>query len=280
MRDVSELLTGNLDSIPDGSGRKARTPSQSDYQIQDIAGNPFNPLTAGTSAGVSHIDIQPFYLAINGTAISYLMVAAQISALTPGVHYFAYFDDAKFAGGVVTLLATINESVMQGATGRFKLGSIITPLESLGGVRYRPTISADSGNLSSLNPNLAYDDDVDTFSQGDAYYVMSAYTCTTIWSGIANPAGTKTFVTLKIKSELVASSSLGGSVYYSLDGGGTWNLVYDQDTDRVLTTDSIALADGQDWSLVQVRRKTRAPAVIGYGGTVNIADIRIEGTLA
>jgi hypothetical protein len=282
MRDVSSLLTGNLETIPDGSSRLARTGAQSLYTIQDVAGNPYNPLSAISAETVAKIDIQPFYLLVNGVLIPVLSAPAQISGLTPGVVYYVYYDDPTFLGGSVTLLATTNYSLTQDSAGRFLVGSIYTPVfTDPGNVTYRPTTYSDTGTASSANETHAYDGDSNTYSISTAGRdANGSYTTNVRWYGITDPPGVKSAINLKIDSELGAFNSVGGALAYSLDGGGTWTNIYSQNTTRARTVDSVALAVGQNWSLVWVRVISLPPAAPGIGGYIGVFDIRIEGTLS
>ncbi|MCI0348858.1 MAG: hypothetical protein L0Z53_05475 [Acidobacteriales bacterium] len=84
-----------------------------------------NPLTATDAGTTATVNIAAFTQRVAGVDVS--VNSGSVSTLSFGTLYFIYYDDAGFAGGSVTYNATTVKETALNGSGRFFVGSIITP---------------------------------------------------------------------------------------------------------------------------------------------------------
>jgi hypothetical protein len=128
----------------------------------------------------------------------------------------------------------------------------------------RPT--AYAGNPGYTNPTYAYDGNFSTASSAIVFQTVKGATARLeTWFGFpARPPGA-TGLTLDINS--AASTGFNGyaNMYYSLDGGSTYKLIYGllNNQSRGQQTDVIALSDTQDLTKVRIEAQDGAIDVLG-----------------
>lgn len=101
------------------------------------------PVTAEATAGPGNatITIAAHTLQYGFGTVSYN--AGTISGLNPDTNYYVYADDAEYAGGAVTYLATTNRQTVTASNGRYFVGAV------------RTTVALTTANISaatSTNP--------------------------------------------------------------------------------------------------------------------------------
>jgi hypothetical protein len=95
--------------------------SASNYSYRPLT----NPLTA-TDAGASDtVNVAAFTLRIGGNDVS--VSSGSVSSLSRKTLYFIYYTDVAVAGGSVSYSATTTKETALSASGRFFIGSILTP---------------------------------------------------------------------------------------------------------------------------------------------------------
>lgn len=122
----------------------------------------------------------------------------------------------------------------------------------------RPTVANGTpGQIPYSNPTNAEDGNLSTFAAGTNTMNLGSGE---IWSGFGSVTGTPTLINLKISSAANCGTVNDGiELDYSLDGGSTWNIVYNMGLfggsciNRPQQTDVISLPLNQTLSQVQVR---------------------------
>jgi hypothetical protein len=234
------------DEVGDGPSRGAITAANASYRPLT---NPLTAIDAGTSAT---IDIAAFTMRVametaGGHDIS--VNSGTVVGLSYATTYHVYYDDPSYLGGAVTYLANTTQEIALDATGRFYVGSILTPVA--GGL---PTTGnndggtgAQSGQLYVLSPTLRADsttdpvtwypaNQADTDGNTSTYFSLNAVE--TIWLGGTPTVYSKwTSLNLKIHSTVV-SVDAGGAAFcdYSLDDGVTWTNIFNVENGSQVAT--------------------------------------------
>jgi hypothetical protein len=204
--------------------------------------------------------------ALNGFAGSIPLNIASLPAGSTGT-----FSPTSLPGaGTSTLTVTTTSGTTPIGTTNFTVtgNNGGTPTHSATGtlvvqpnlVILRPTVDTATNFFGYANPANAQDGNAGTFAsglvEGGGFQGRSGES----WSGFGAGPSPRTQVNLKITS----AGNCGDpndmvELYYSLNGGSTWNTIYAMGlsggacTNRPLQTDIIPLAAGQDLTQVQVR---------------------------
>jgi hypothetical protein len=253
------------DEVKDGPTRAALTAANASYRPT----NPSNPLTAHDDGSSVEIDIASFTMRVavevnGGHDVS--VNSGVISGLSYATTYHVYYDDPSYAGGAVTYSANTDQAIALDASGRFYVGSILTPVA--GGI---DTIGnndggtgAQSGQTYLLYPTLRADDSTDpvtwypaSFEDSDgnttSYYDLQAQE--TVWLGAFPTVVTKwKSLNLKIHSEVVGVEP-GGQAFcdYSLQDGadGSWTNIFTVSNGEITTNTGSSGANsgsGTSWA--------------------------------
>jgi hypothetical protein len=123
-----------------------------------------------------------------------------------------------------------------------------------------------SGDPGYPNPQYAYDGDQTTAS----YVVLGqvgkgADARLEDWFGFPSAPAGATGMTLNVTSAGVATGDAYETIEYSLDGGQTYQTLYNVNGSRTEQTDSVSLADNQDLTQIRVRAQAGALVVIPTG---------------
>jgi len=224
------------DEVGNGPTRGAITASNASYRPLT---NPLTAIDAGTSAT---IDISAFTMRVametlGGHDIS--INSGTIVGLSYGTTYHVYYDDPSYLGGAVTYLANTAQAIALDATGRFYVGSILTPvadgLETTG--NNDGGTGAQIGQLYVLSPTLRADSTTDPVTwypanqaetDGDTSTFFDLQSVETIWLG-GTPTIYSKWTSLKLKiHSTVVTVDAGGAAFcdYSLDDGTTWTNIF------------------------------------------------------
>jgi hypothetical protein len=280
----------NLGNLPDGSSRFAAVGSGLSYRPTT------NPLTATDAGSSATVSIASFTMQTSGNgAIS--VNSGSITALSYGTLYYIYYSDPTLAGGTVTFLATTSKATAIDGNGNFYVGSITTPIS--GGIQTTGFgdggVGAQNGGatiyLGALatvttvgtggtvtNPNNAIDGNITTFADIKTNFSTSASQSAKLLITGFPPIQVLTGATLYIRSSGSCAFSGSGTtadaeVDYSLNGGGSLNLVYALNTNgssHALDTQAISLPIGQNLALVQVEAFTDGSITISGSVTTEI----------
>jgi hypothetical protein len=110
----------DLGSVADGTQRFAATASTLTYRPTS------NPLTATDAGSNATVNIGSFTMQTSSKgAVS--VNSGGVTALSYSTLYYIYYDDATLAGGSVTFHATTTKTTAINGSGRFFVGSIVTP---------------------------------------------------------------------------------------------------------------------------------------------------------
>lgn len=240
------------DEAADGPTRGAITAANSSYRPLT------NPLTAHDNGVSAEIDIASFVMRTAIGPRDITLNSGVVSGLSYNTVYHVYYDDPTYAGGSVTYFANTTQAIALDATGRFYVGSILTPVA--GGADTTGNndggTGAQSGQLYLLSPSLRADDSTDPVSwypandldsDGDTSTFVSVTALLISWLG-GWPQISSKWTSLKLKvHSAVPSVDQGGTAFvdYSLDDGTTWTNIYSvQNGTADLESASAAANDG------------------------------------
>jgi len=118
---------------------------------------PAGTLTAASGSGGSTIWIANFSATVEGFSVACTPSVATLSVATPGVVWYVYYQDASFAGGTITPVATTSVADFQNKAGYFLIGSIKPPtyLPSPHQL-YFPSRYVDLGTDPTMSAELPY----------------------------------------------------------------------------------------------------------------------------
>lgn len=143
----------------------------------------------------------------------------------------------------------------------------------------RPSASAlgTGGTLNLGSPANAYDTDETTSASGTDTTAASAPKATK-WSGFTNASFVETSIDLKIKSAATKTGSgvVQNRVRYSLNNGAAWTNVFDLDSGRATTTDTISIAAATDMTQVLVEALAAYVSGTSSSATIQIYEIWAE----
>lgn len=138
------------------------------------------------------------------------LASTKISGLRQGSTYFFYYVDQYFRGGSVTAVATQSPSDYLMKDGYFFLGSVVTPRS---GPSYSPSAYQDLGDMTTANPERAYDGNRETFAAISAMvYNGRPYAGNVTFNGFP-PVTLSSDVTLSITVAAIWSSSPASSSF-------------------------------------------------------------------
>ncbi len=270
-------LTGpaTLDDLTSGTSNFPATASTLTYRPTT------NPLTATDAGSNATVNIASFTMRTSSKG-DISINSGSITALSYSTLYYIYYDDATLAGGAVTYAATTTKTTAINGSGRFFVGSIVTPAATapnttgnndggvgaqsgqtsifLFGLTTAATTGAHTPNIA--NANHAIDGDLTTFAKLAFTYtaVAEAETSDLILSAGAPSSAPWQSLTLYVASAVPTNGSTAGSNYatalvrYSLDGGSSYTNIFSVTgpTTRAFTVDSISLPVNQNLALVRV----------------------------
>lgn len=273
---TSDLSSGAVNLTThsvDGTTKFAQTASGLSYRPLS---NPLTATDAGANATVSIAAFTQRTSSKGDISIS----SGSVTALSYNTLYYVSYDDASLAGGGVTFnAATTKETALTGS-GRFYVGSILTPKAAAaatvgnndGGVGAqagglfilyfgaRNFLTVSGGAPTITNPGNMNDGD-NTTSMNMQYTGTSSLNQEDVTDLGLSPQSLvgATSVLLKIKTQVTTNSLVGVSagnavLKYTLDGGGSYTTVYSlgNGATRALTTDSFTIPISQSLSLLQV----------------------------
>jgi hypothetical protein len=228
------------DEIVNGPSRGAITAANSSYRpLTNPLTSQYDGISGSPPTGHCEIDIAAFTMrsAIGPTNVS--LNSGTITGLLTATVYHVYYDDPTYAGGTVTFFANTTQAIALNATGRFYVGSILTPIA--GGL---PTVGnndggtgAQSGQLDLISPTLRTDNTTDPIqwyqanheeTDGDTSNFFDLVTEETIWlGGFPNIPRKWTSMKLKVHSTVVSVGPASAAFCdYSLDDGTTWTNIF------------------------------------------------------
>jgi hypothetical protein len=271
--EVSAWRVISLDTqVVDGTSRFAATASTLTYRPTT------NPLSATDAGGTATVNVAAFVLLTSSKGtVSYS--SGSVTGLSYSTLYYIYFDDGTLAGGAPTYNATTTKTTAINGTGRFFIGSIVTPAATApntvgnndGGVGaqagqtsvflFGASASAGvSGQGSVTGATNAIDGNLTTHATLQITAAGSAASGATLNLTTASPTSAPwSSLTLNILSAVPTNGVTPGAniakLQYSLDGGNSFTSVYSlgASTTRALTTDSISLPLNQNLALVQIQ---------------------------
>jgi hypothetical protein len=223
----------DLGSVADGSQRFAATASTLTYRPTT------NPLTATDAGSNATINIASFTMRTSSKG-DISINSGSITALSYSTLYYIYYDDATLAGGAVTFNATTAKTTAINGTGRFFIGSIVTPAATApdttgnndGGVGaqaggttvflFGSAVSAGvSGQGSVTSPTNAIDGSFTTFATAAIGSGGSAASGASVTCSAASPTSAPwTSLTLYALWEVTANTVNPGATPASLSYGG------------------------------------------------------------
>jgi hypothetical protein len=273
--DFSEAIHANknIDNVADGSTRLAAVAATTSYRPLS------NPLTATDAGSSATVSVAAFTMRVAGKG-DIAVSSGSVSALSYSTVYYIYYDDPSFSGGSVTFSATTTKENALSNSGRFFVGSILTP--SSGGSTVGNNdggTGVQSGIISSAYPT-SFSGTFDTSSSvGGIGLSTPGVPETETWSGIIPAAndGAAYSKVLSISSSVTFTSATGtATLKYSTNGGNSYTTIYTANASRAGTTDTVILPAGQD--LTQVRIQASVNCSSGTKIQQNISMIRITET--
>jgi hypothetical protein len=279
-------LTTLGSEVQDGPSNFSATASTLTYRPTS------NPLTATDAGSNATINIASFTMRTSSKG-DISVSSGSITALSYSTLYYIYYDDGTLAGGSVTFHATTTKTTALQGTGRFYVGSIVTPAATApntvgnndGGVGASfgqafvlfgglatPTTS---GGGSVTNPNNSIDGNPTTFAE-ITNGASAPSNNQLVVSGFSPFQAVSGSVTLNVRSSgsnVAVSSTTTVKLEYSLDGGVTWTLIQGPlaaSSSWALQTNQVSLSLSQNTALVQVRA-----TVNSIQSTANLGDIKL-----
>jgi hypothetical protein len=260
------------------SGAKSSTISVTGHVVASIGFGhaTYRPLAnavTGHDAGANvTVNVAAFTMRIAGLSDKSIN-SGSVTALSYSTLYFIYYDDATFAGGAVTFQATTTRETAINGAGRFFVGSVTAPAsggpdttgnndggagaQSGGLFTSLPSASA-VGTLSTnqfTTPNKAWNQnpadaatsDVNSTTTGKAQIYKG-------FGSITLPAEAKS-VTLYILQEAIFTAPVTGAaqIFYSLDGGATFNSGLSLSAGQAKQVNAIALPLNTNFGALQVQ---------------------------
>jgi hypothetical protein len=267
----------SLTAVPDGSQRFAATGSTLTYRPTT------NPLTATDAGSNATVNIASFTMRTSSKG-DISVNSGSITVLSYSTLYYIYYDDATLAGGAVTFIATTTKVTAINGSGRFFVGSIVTPAATApnttgngdGGVGAQygsasvflfgaQTNSSTGTGFAVSNPQNAIDGNLTTFATLANGSGGGAGNSTIIVSAASPTSAPWQSLTLNVLTALsVPVTGDNVTLSYSVDGGNSFTTIYSVNTNRSLTTDSVTLSSAQNLALVQVK------LVVTSGGQPNL----------
>ena len=253
-----------INNVPDGTTKFGETAGSITYR-------PLTNMLTATDAGSSAtINVTSFTMRTveKGDVV---VNTGSITALSYATLYYVYYDDPTVAGGAVAYAATTVKATAINGTGRFYVGSIVTPPatgpntvgnnDGGAGVQvgstqiflFGATANNSVAGATTNNPDYAIDGNLadyaevigSTSSTGNYTFTLSAPSPTSApWSSLV----------LNIRSAVTANDSdTVIKLAYGTEGGAATNTVYSlTGTTRALTTDSFTLSNSQNLALITV----------------------------
>jgi hypothetical protein len=279
-------LTTLGSEVQDGPSNFSATASTLTYRPTS------NPLTATDAGSNATINIAAFTMRTSSKG-DISVSSGSITALSYSTLYYIYYDDGTLSGGAVTFAATTTKTTAINGSGRFFVGSIITPAATApnttgnndGGVGASfgqsfvlfggLTTPTTSGGGSVTNPNNAIDGNPTTFAE-ITNGASAPSNNQLVVSGFSPFQAVSGSVTLNVRSSgsnVAVSSTTTVKLEYSLDGGVTWTLIQGPlaaSSSWALQTNQVALSLSQNTALVQVRA-----TVNSIQSTANLGDIKL-----
>lgn len=232
----------SLTAVPDGTQRFAATASTLTYRPTT------NPLTATDAGSNATINISSFTMQTSSKgAVS--VNSGSVTALSYSTLYYVYYDDATLAGGSVTFNVTTTKTTAINGSGRFFVGSIVTPAATApdttgnndGGVGaqsgttqvflFGSAVSAGvSGQGSVTSPTNAIDNDQTTFASAQIGTANGSASSASVTCSAASPTSAPwTSLTLyalwSVPTNAVTPGATPASLTYGGAGGGTLDSV-------------------------------------------------------
>jgi hypothetical protein len=278
-----------LDSVTDGSTKFGQTASGLSYRPTT------NPLTAHDAGSNATVSIASFTMRTSSKG-DISISSGSVTALSYGTLYYIYYDDSTLAGGGVSFSATTTKTTAINGSGRFYVGSILTPIAGApdtvgfgdGGVGAQnggatiylggATANTIGSGGSITNPQNAIDGNLTTSATVTDTLASPGTAATSLTISGISPLQILTQATLYVRSSVTVSSGTPtATVAYSLNGGTSFTNIYSTSSNRALQTDSVALPIGQNLALVQIKATAQTQNSGGTSSTtVNFYEGWIE----
>lgn len=287
-------LNKTVDNVADGSTRFGQTAGGLTYRPTS------NPLTATDAGANATVSIAAFTMRCTGhTDIS--VSSGSITALSYSTLYYIYYDDATLAGGAATFNATTTKETAINGSGRFFVGSIVTPAatgaatvgNNDGGVGAQgggtsvflfgavTVVNTVPTGITVTNANNCFDGNTSTFAkinkntlsgvEDASFTVISMTPSSAPWQSL----------TLKVRTAVPTNGGTNNSmtVSYSLDGGTTFTTIFTTTGTRALTLDSVSLPLTQN--LAQLRVKVDCNVAVGnaFAAEIDLYEAWVIGVL-
>ncbi|KKL26895.1 hypothetical protein LCGC14_2390690, partial [marine sediment metagenome] len=288
----SGVTNKNAANIAETSNLKYRTGAHSTYRPTS------NPLTATDAGATATVNIASFTMRVAGNDVS--ISSGSVTGLSFDTLYYIYYDDPNLAGGAVTYASTTTKEDALDNSGRFFVGSILTPVNGAFGtegntdggggaqsgliIASRPTADSAISGGGWASPTNAYDRKADTFSSGVAD--VNGADLQHRWETFSLPAegaAATEEMTIEVITEFIQTGNPTGEtgyVRYSTNSGSSWTNFYTTSGSRTLGRNTASLPKGQN--LLEVLVEARAAITTGDGsnkleGRVHL--IRVKAAL-
>jgi hypothetical protein len=281
--------------VSDGSANFSATASTLTYRPTT------NPLTGHDAGSNATINIASFTMRTSSKG-DISISSGSVTALSYSTLYYVYYDDDTLAGGSVTFNATTTKATAIDDSGRFFVGSVVTPAAGAsdttgnndGGVGaqmgdflkifFSTSAIAFSTNGSVTSPDNANDGNDATYAAcvaqnvggiGGGFNVILSLPPIAVYSFQS--------ATLNIKSSasVTTNNSLGYcKCNYSLDNGNTFTNLYSVASfgSRSLTTDHISIASPNNMGRIQVQFEGQVAASQSPVVTIDVYECWLEVT--